>query len=155
MWLPIQPVVGSDVTFVSPNPDVTITTPGMAEIPITVGGYDGLTEAIWTPSGRGFSGTGQIKPDFCAPAINVFGAGIRGDYVTRTGTSVAAAITAGAAALCMEWGIKKGYAPTMNSLEVKNLLIRGCEREDTISYPSTEWGYGRLNVYRAFEVLRD
>lgn len=155
IWLPIQPQVGADVTFVSPNPDTTITTPGMAEIPITVGGYDGLTGAIWTSSGRGFSGNGQVKPDFCAPAVEVFGMGLRGNYVTQTGSSVAAAITAGAAALCMEWGIIEGYAPTMNSVEVKNLLIRGCERDGDITYPNTEWGYGRLNLYRSFEVLRE
>lgn len=155
MWLPIQSVVGSDITFVSPNPDTTITTPGMAEIPITVGGYDGLTGAVWTPSGRGFSGSGQVKPDFCAPAIEVFGAGLRKNYVTQTGSSVAAAITAGAAALCMEWGIIEGYAPTMNSVEVKNFLIRGCKRERNMTYPNTEWGYGRLDLYHAFEVLRE
>ncbi|MBQ6843666.1 MAG: S8 family peptidase [Agathobacter sp.] len=155
LWLPIQPQVGADVTFVSPNPDTTITTPGMAEIPITVGGYDGLTGARWTPSGRGFSGVGDVKPDFCAPSVNVFGAGLRNNYVMMTGSSVAAAITAGAAALCLEWGILRGYAPTMNSVEVKNLMIRGCQREQNQNYPNTEWGYGKLDLYRSFEVLRE
>ncbi len=155
MWLPIQPLTGPDVTFVAPNPDTTITTPGMAEIPITVGGYDGLTGARWTPSGRGFSGNGEVKPDFSAPAVEVFGAGLRMDYVSQTGSSAAAAITAGAAALCLEWGILDGYAPTMNSVEVKNLMIRGCIRDRNLTYPNTEWGYGRLNLYRSFEVLRE
>lgn len=154
MWLPIQPLTGPDVTFISPNPDTTITTPGMAEIPITVGGYEGLTGARWTLSGRGFSGTGQVKPDFCAPSVEVSGAGLRNRYVTQTGSSVAAAITAGAAALCMEWGILDGYAPTMNSVEVKNLMIRGSERNRNLVYPNTEWGYGKLNLYRSFDVLR-
>ena len=155
LWLPIQPQVGTDVTFISPNPDTTITTPGMAEIPITVGGYDGLTGARWTPSGRGFSGTGEVKPDFCTPSINVSGAGLRNNYVTMTGSSVAAAITAGATALCLEWGILRGYAPTMNSVEVKNFMIRGCDREQNQRYPNTEWGYGRLDLYQSFEYLRE
>ncbi len=155
MWLPIQSQVGPDVTFISPNPDTTVTTPGMAEIPITVGGYDGLTGARWIPSGRGFSTDGRVKPDFCAPSVNVFGAGLRKDYVEQTGSSVAAAITAGAAALCMEWGIIDGYAPTMNSVEIKNLMIRGCNREQNQIYPNTEWGYGKLDLYHSFEVLRN
>lgn len=154
MWLPIQPQVGADVTFISPNPDTTITTPGMAEIPITVGGYDGLSGSIWTPSGRGFIGLGRVKPDFCAPAIEVFGADLRKNYLTKTGSSVAAAITAGAAALCLEWGILEGYAPTMNTVEVKNMLIRGCRREINRIYPNQEWGYGKLDLYGSFEVLR-
>ncbi len=155
IWLPIQPQVGNDVTFVSPNPDTTITTPSAAVVPITVGGYDGLTGARYIQSGRGFSASGYIKPDFCAPCEEVFGAGLRNNYVTYTGTSVAAAISTGAAALCLEWGLLRGNAPTMNCVEVKNLLIRGCKREENISYPNREWGFGKLDVYNAFQVLRE
>lgn len=166
MWLPIQPLVGGDIRFIEPNPDTTVTTPGNTELAITVGGYNGLTGARYLQSGRGFSGTGQVKPEFCAPAVEVSGARVSpvpftpdgvlgGGYTTQTGTSAAAAITAGAASLVLEWGLLRGNAPTMNSVEVKNMLIRGCERELNRIYPNTEWGYGRLNVYRAFQVLRD
>lgn len=154
MWLPIQPQVGKDITFIRPNPDTTITTPASAQVPITVGGYDGLTEAIYLESGRGFDALGRVKPEFCAPCVEVSGAGLRNNYVTYTGTSAAAAITAGAAAQVLEWGILRGNAPAMNSVEVKNLLIRGCIREDNISYPNPEWGYGRLDIYNAFQILR-
>ena len=166
MWLPIQPLVGGDIRFIEPNPDTTVTAPGNTQLAITVGGYNGLTGARYLQSGRGFSGTGQVKPEFCAPAVEVAGARISpissiqdgtfgGGYTTLTGTSAAAAITAGAASLVLEWGLLRGNAPTMNSVEVKNLLIRGCERERNRVYPNTEWGYGRLNVYRSFQVLRD
>ena len=155
IWLPIQPLVGKDIRFIRPNPDTTVTTPGMTELAITAGGYNGLTGARYLQSGRGFSGTGQVKPEFCAPAVEVSGINLRGNYIKQTGTSAAAAITAGAAALVLEWGLLRGNAPTMNSVEVKNLLIRGCVRENNVTYPNTEWGYGKLNVYRAFQVLRD
>lgn len=154
IWLPIQPLVGNDIVFIEPNPDTTVTTPGNTETTITVGGYNGLTGVRFLESGRGFSGNGQVKPEFCAPAVEVTGAGLRRDYITQTGTSAAAAITAGAAALILEWGVLRGNAPTMNSVEVKNMLIRGCERDGNQIYPNTQWGYGRLNLYRAFELLR-
>lgn len=156
MWLPIQPLAGSEIRFIEPDPDTTVTTPGNTELAITVGGYNGLTGVRFLESGRGFSGTEQVKPEFCAPAVEVAGAraGLLGGYTTRTGTSASAAITAGAAALALEWGLLRGNAPTMNSVEVKNLLIRGCERELNQVYPNTEWGYGRLDLYHAFEVLR-
>lgn len=150
VWLPID----SDTTFLQPEPDATITTPGMANIPITTGGYDALTDVWYLASGRGFDAIRRVKPDFCAPAVAVTGAGRRGTFVESTGTSVAAALTAGAAAQALEWGIVKGNARTMNSLEIKNLLIRGCKREDSLVYPNTEWGYGRLDIYNAFELLR-
>lgn len=154
IWLPIQPLVGNDVFFIEPNPDVTITTPGNAQTVITVGGYNALTGARYLESGRGFSGTGQVKPEFCAPGVEVAGAGLRGNYITQTGTSAAAAIAAGASALVLEWGLLRGNAPTMNSVEVKNLLIRGCVRDMERMYPNVEWGYGKLNIYQSFLNLR-
>lgn len=165
IWLPIQSLTGRDIRFIEPDPDTTITTPGNAVLVITAGGYNGLTEARFLESGRGFSGTGQVKPEFCAPAVEVSGARnpllrnstgemIGNPYETRTGTSAAAAITAGAAALVLEWGLLRGNAPTMNSVEVKNLLIRGCERDQNREYPNTEWGYGKLNLYESFAILR-
>lgn len=154
IWLPIQPLVGNDVIFIEPNPDTTITTPGNAQTVITVGGYNALTGARYLESGRGFSGTGQVKPEFCAPGIEVAGAGLRENYITQTGTSAAAAIAAGAAALVLEWGLLRGNAPTMNSVEVKNLLIRGCMRDLERTYPNVEWGYGKLNIYQSFINLR-
>lgn len=154
IWLPIMPLIGNEITFIEPNPDTTVTTPGNTAAAITVGGYNGLTGARYLQSGRGFSGNSQVKPEFCAPAVEVAGMGMRGNYIEQTGTSGAAAITAGAAALVLEWGLLKGNAPTMNSVEVKNLLIRGCNRDFARIYPNTEWGYGRLDVYRAFDQLR-
>ncbi len=151
VWLPIM----SRTSFIQPEPDTTITTPSAANIPITVGGYDGLTGARYLESGRGFDPIGRVKPDFCAPSVNVSGAGLRNNYITYTGTSAAAAITAGVAAQVLEWGILRGNASTMNSSEVKNLLIRGCKRDSNLVYPNPEWGYGKLDVYQAFQVLRE
>ena len=155
MWLPIQPLTGRNVTFIQPNPDTTLTVPSTAQVSITVAGYDALSEARYIASGRGFDGRGRIKPDVTAPCVEVYGAGRLRDYTRYTGTSVAAAIAAGSAAQCMEWGIGRGNAPTMNSVEIKNLLIRGCQRELNQTYPNQEWGYGRLDVYNAFVVLRE
>ena len=157
IWLPIQTLAGNEIRFLKPDPDATVTTPGNTKLAITAGGYDGLTGARFLESGRGFFHTEQVKPEFCAPAVEVQGArvGPLGGFEARTGTSGAAAITAGASALVLEWGILRGNAPTMNSVEVKNLLIRGCERESNRIYPNTEWGYGKLNLYKSFEVLRD
>lgn len=153
IWLPVE--ADGEITFIRPEPNTTITTPSTAEIPITVGAYNGLTAARDLNSGRGFDGLGRVKPDFCAPGVDVSGAGLRNNYVTATGTSVSAAITAGATAQVLEWGVLRGNVPAMNSVEVKNLLIRGCVRDDTLVYPNEEWGFGRLDVYNAFQVLRE
>lgn len=75
-------------------------------------------------------------------------------YGTMSGTSVSSAITAGAAALLLEWGILKENDMTLNTYRVRSFLIRGCDRDINIQYPSAQWGYGRLNLFQSFNLLR-
>ena len=70
-----------------------------------------ITDASYVASGRGYTATGLIKPDFVAPGVDVYGVRAGGGYTTRTGTSVAAAHAAGAAALLLTWGVTNGNLP--------------------------------------------
>ena len=70
-----------------------------------------------------------------------------------TGTSAAAAVTAGAAALMLEWGIVRGRRLTIGTLEIKQLMIRGAGRSRSQLYPNRVWGYGILDLYAAFSAL--
>ena len=74
--------------------------------------------------------------------------------MTYTGTSAAAAITAGACAQILNWAIEEGNINFFSNATLKNILIRGTRRTEQRSYPNREWGYGILDVYRAFEVIR-
>lgn len=154
MWLPIKELSSGDVFFLRSNPDVTLTTPSTALEMITVGGYNALNQSIYLDSGRGYTVLEDIKPDFAAPAVNVYGPGLRGNYTTYTGTSPAAAITAGACAQIMQWAIVDHNNPTMSAAAIKNMLIRGAIRPNDRLFPNREWGYGILDVYNAFDVLR-
>lgn len=154
MWLPMRQMTDGTVFFLRSNPDTTLTSPGTAAQVLTTGGYNAVNESIYTDSGRGFTVTGGVKPDFAAPAVNVFGPGLRGNYVTYTGTSAAAAITAGACAQIMQWAIVDQNNPAMSSAGVKNMLIRGTRKSSERIYPNVEWGYGILDVYEAFNNLR-
>ena len=64
------------------------------------------------------------------------------------------AVAAGAVALLMEWGVVRGNYSTMSSMEMKNILIRGATRDPKRTYPDKAFGWGRLNLYQAFENLR-
>ena len=70
-----------------------------------------------------------------------------------TGSSMAAALTAGGAALFMEWAVDRGRLPEANTVDVKNYLIRGAVRATDINYPRREWGYGRLNLGGKFRSM--
>lgn len=154
VWLPTRTLSSQSVFFLKSNPDITLTVPSNAFQSITAGGYNAANNSIYLDSGRGYTASGNIKPDFTAPAVNVYGPGLRNNYETRTGTSVAGAITAGACAQVLEWAVGKQYSTAVTTAEVKNMLIRGTNRATDRAYPNREWGYGRLDVYRAFELLR-
>ncbi len=153
IWLPVTGFSDPDVIFLAPNPDTTITSPGNSASVITTGAYNAYNSSLYLNSSRGYTRTGQIKPDIAAPGVNVFAPAPRNRYTAITGTSAAAAITAGASALIMEWGMNQTPSRIFNNTEMKNLLIRGANRRGDNLYPNREWGYGTLDVYQVFAVL--
>lgn len=153
-WLPLKQFLSGDTYFLNSNPSTTLTEPGAAERVISVGAYNHITDASYVASGRGYTATGLIKPDFVAPGVDVYGVRAGGGYTTRTGTSVAAAHAAGAAALLLTWGVTNGNLPYMGTNEVKSVLIRGAKRENNTVYPNNIYGYGKMDVIEAFHKLR-
>lgn len=154
IYLPVSDFLEKDVYFVRSNPDMTLTVPSSAEFSMAVGGYNAVTGGIFIESGRGYSADGTIKPDFAAPAVDVFAQNRFGRYDHMTGTSAAAAITAGACALLMEWNIDFMDNQTVNSIELRNQIINGTHKMDNQLYPNREEGYGRLDIYQAILNMR-
>ena len=148
VWLPISQFLSAPAYFLEPSPYVTMTDPSFAKNAISVSTYDSDNNSFYINSGRGFSRTGDIKPDLAAPGVNV--STIRGK---ASGSSLAAAITAGAAAQFLQWAVVEENNIVVESRGIKNYLIRGASRSFDISYPSREWGYGRLNMVGTFDAL--
>lgn len=154
LWLPVTEFLENEVYFLESNPDYTITEPGSTISGMTVAFYDGNNNSIAIQSGRGYTRSERIKPDFAAPGVNVTGAIMRNQFAERTGSSIAAGITAGAAALIMEWVVYRLQQKTIDSSQIRNLLVLGTEKRPNEIYPNREWGYGSLNVYNTFETIR-
>lgn len=153
LWLPMAGFLTSETRFLLPDPDVTITEPANGGTLMSTAGYNGANDSIFLDSGRGYARRGGIRPDFAAPAVNVEAVGLSNRVTHVTGTSASAALSAGAAALLLEWGIVRGGYPLMNGVEVKNDLIRGAKRRPDLTYPNREWGYGTLNLLSSFETF--
>ena len=148
LWLPISPFIQGEAVFLKPDPKTTITEPGNSNDVITIGAYDTATGGVFLESSRGFSRNGTVKPDLAAPGVSVLGPIRGGLYTRRSGTSVAAALSAGVALLLME------YDPDYTGLQIKNYLIRGAIR-DGKDYPNTEFGWGKIDIYETLLDMRE
>ena len=156
LWLPVRGFITDETYFLRPNPDTIITDPGNAQYSITVTAYDHTRNSIYIHASRGYSRSGQIKPDLAAPGVNILGASSSGRRLTRmSGTSVSAAHLAGAAAILLSWGILDGNYPYLNTPVLKSIFIRGAQRNPALTYPNREFGYGTLDLYEAFLRLRN
>ena len=153
IWLPMEEFSEEDTVFLRPNPDTTLTVPSAAMQTITFGAYDHRLRGLYTHSGRGYTRTGEIKPDLVAPGVEVYGALPGGRFGTKSGTSVAAAHGAGAAALLLQWGIVQDNYRGMRTIDIKSLMIRGADRIPAATYPNRASGYGALDLFHIFETI--
>lgn len=169
IWLPVKAFLSGEVFFLQPDPDITLTEPAYASEVITISTYADETGAFWSESGRGYAVDGQIKPDMAAPGVDVpvpgrvpaslpglpgaENMGSLGSFRV-TGSSMAAAITAGAVAQFLEWAVVRENDIFIKGMEIKSYLQRGASKEAVVEYPDRRWGYGRLNLQQAFEALR-
>lgn len=153
-WLPITGQIDPSIEFLKPVPEYTIVFPATSVRSITIGAYNSFDGSLFVSSSWGPTRLPRPAPDFVAPGVNVRGIFPTG-VGTMTGTSVSAAVTAGAAALLLEWGIVQGHITSMDGSFVRTLLISGCDRDEGVIYPNNKWGYGRLNLYGTFSTIKE
>lgn len=148
LWLPSAAALNTATRFLAPTPDTTLTIPSAAANVITVGAYDSLAGRYADFSGRGFTRlTRQVKPDLAAPGVGLMAPAASGGYRSVSGTSFAAPMVAGSAALMMQWGIVDGNDPFLYGEKVKAYLRRGARQLPGFSgYPNPQIGFGVLCV---------
>lgn len=144
LWMPDSKLRNLDTKFLNPDPDITLVVPSSANAVISVGAYDGQTDAFAAFSGRGFTRKeARIKPDLVAPGVNIVSAAPGGGVVTRSGTSMATPFVTASAILMMEWGIVRGNDPYLYGEKLKAHLIRNAKNVDGTT-PNQRFGWGTL-----------
>lgn len=156
MYLPGAQARSADTRFVRPDAELTLTVPSTAQKVITVGAMQPYYEAYADFSGRGERMSAQnrlvfaeTKPDLTAPGVDLLVPAAGGGSRSVTGTSFAAPLVTGTAALLMEWGIVRGNDRYLYGEKVKAYLRRGArplrgERE----VPNERAGYGEDVIIR-------
>ena len=124
--------------------DSVILCPAQLEGVMTVGATDSLDER-WAVNAFQGSNYGR-EMDVAAPGKDIYSTVIDGGYAVKTGTSMATPHVAGLAALI--WS----YAPTLNQVEVGDII-----RTTSDDLGQAGWddyfGYGRINAWRAVEIV--
>ena len=113
-----------------------------------------MDNAVDINSGRGYTRSNLIKPDFTAPGVRITGASGEDRWVTRSGSSAGTAVAAGAAALLTEWILEQPGAKGVNSSQIRNIIILGAENLPEMERPNRQWGYGKMDVYHSLDTLR-
>lgn len=148
IWMTQKQFRQGDASFLTPTPEITLTMPSYAEDAVTVTSYNSGNGSFFFASGQGFSRTGRFKPDLAAPGVSV--STVKGPY---TGGAVAAALTAGAMLQLMQWCVTERNAPFVSGREIRGYLRRGAREERAYEYPNRQWGYGKLDLQRTFDVI--
>lgn len=148
LWLPITQFLQDETYFLKPDPYITLTDPAYTARAVCATSYNDENDSLYVNAGRGFSRDEQIKPDIAAPGVNV--SSILGN---RSGSSMAAAITAGGVAQILQWAVVEQKDILVDSESIRNYLVRGARRKDGVEYPNREYGYGFLNIEGVFRFL--
>ncbi len=127
-----------------PEPN-TVGNPGNAYNGITVANVDTARtvdradDRISNSSSRGPLAGGRYKPDLAAPGTRIFSAAFDSDgFVTKSGTSMATPMVAGAAVLLRQAGIT-------NPLAIKAVLLNSADGNGW----TPDYGWGYLNLAEA------
>jgi subtilisin family serine protease len=154
IWLPMSNFITKDTFFIKSDPYTTLLSLSCSRNPLTVTAYNTDDESRYINAGNGYTAINLVKPDIAAPGVNIISPTLDHGFKEATGTSAAAAHTAGVAAMLYEWGIVQGNYPNMSTQDLKVFMIRGARRKSDTKYPNREWGYGILDIFNIFRSIR-
>lgn len=116
-----------------------IQSPADAINIISVGAVTSANE-VTTFSSRGPASDGRIKPEIVAQGSNVVYGNVAGGYSSGGGTSYAAPIAAGVAALL------KSAFPHLTNKQIRQIML---ESGDNVAAPDNNRGYGLISAKKA------
>jgi subtilisin family serine protease len=107
-----------------------------------------------------FSNYGDIKVDVFAPGKEIYSTVPQSDYATFQGTSMAAPMVAGVAALL------KSYFPSLSMFEIRDIILKSANKDDfkvvkpgtkdeMVKFSSLSREGGFVDVYRAVKMAMD
>ncbi|WP_143317459.1 S8 family peptidase [Clostridium sp. HBUAS56017] len=151
-WIPQSGITVGGTRFNLTDPYGTLTNPSDSDYVITAGAYDQNNNNFLTFSGRAFIYDFEIV-DVAAGGLNALTTAQNNQTAVVSGTSVAAAVVAGACAMLLQWGIIDGNDPYIYTQTVKAYIAKGTFQREGDIYPNAQWGYGILDILKMFQNM--
>lgn len=103
--------------------------------------------SIWTDKSNWLRGDwSRIKPNITAPGTDIWSCSRTSGYIYKSGTSMATPHVAGAIALICQKN------PNLTPKEIYDILLKSTDQPSHGGpYPNNNFGWGRLNVYKAIQ----
>ncbi|MCI6275234.1 MAG: S8 family peptidase [Clostridium sp.] len=153
-WILQKGLTVPGTRFTSSDSYGTIMVPGDSSNVITVAAYNQNNNNLLSYSGVAFREQYQNSIEFAAGGVNTRTVGLNNKIDVINGTSLSAAIGAGACCLLFQWGIVNKEYPYMYIQSMRTFLSRGTIERRGDVYPNPQWGFGILNVYKLFENMK-
>lgn len=103
---------------------------------ITATAYQYRDNSLYFQASRGFTPDAQVTPNIAAPGVGLVVLLPGRKFGNVSGSSLSAAITAGATALLLEWAIVRENLPFATGDSVRFYFQKGAAREETMEYPN-------------------
>lgn len=152
-WIPQKGLTVPGTRFTSSDSYGTIMIPSDSPLVITAAAYNQNNNNLLAYSGVSFRNQYINNIDFAAGGVNTPTVGLNNTVNIINGTSLSAAVGAGACCLLFQWGIVNKNYPYMYAQSMKTFLSRGTLERRGDVYPNPQWGFGILNIYKLFENI--
>lgn len=153
IWLPQEGLTVGGTHFSPSDPYGTVTSPGNSTFIITAAAYNQNNNNIVDFSGMSFLTGYPIIIDVAAGGVDALTIAPNNETAIVSGTSVSAAMVAGACAMLLQWGIIENNAPNLSTQTIKSYLSRGVTKRRGDVYPNPQWGFGILNIFELFNNI--
>lgn len=152
-WIPQEGITIGGTRFISSDPYGTIMNPATSDYVITAAAYNQTNNTVLSYSGVAFLEDFINVIDVAAGGVNALTVAPNNTTAIVNGTSVSAAVLAGACAMLFQWGIVEGNDPNMYSQTIKTYVAKGAVQRGGDVYPNPQWGYGLLNIVNMFQNM--
>ncbi|UFH64173.1 S8 family peptidase [Clostridium cadaveris] len=152
-WILQKGLTVHGTRFTSSDSYGTIMIPSDSPAVITAAAYNQNNNNLLAYSGVSFRNQYINNIDFAAGGVNTSTVGLNNKVDIINGTSLSAAVGAGACCLLFQWGIVNKNYPYMYAQSMKTFLSRGTLERRGDVYPNPQWGFGILNIYKLFENI--